>query len=102
MSTIIHFHMEISGSIMSDNQFDSNSHVVAQEIVGGIAHMSTLPEVTMQIIDIIEAWEKLRQKFIDVKHRDPLTPDVNLEILFGILTPEMETYYRKQYRQNPS
>ncbi|MBB48541.1 MAG: hypothetical protein CMJ33_08365 [Phycisphaerae bacterium] len=39
---------------MSDAHIDSNAHQTAQEIVGGIAHMSTLPEVTMQIIDIIE------------------------------------------------
>lgn len=39
---------------MCDAHLDSNAHQVAQEIVGGIAHMSTLPEVTMQIIDIIE------------------------------------------------
>lgn len=39
---------------MCDAHIDSNAHQVAQDIVGGIAHMSTLPEVTMQIIDIIE------------------------------------------------
>ncbi len=48
------FFMEITGLLMCDIDFDSNAHQVARDIVGGIDHMATLPEVTLRIIDIIE------------------------------------------------
>jgi putative nucleotidyltransferase with HDIG domain len=59
------------GFSMSDIESDSNSHLVAQEIVGGIAHMSTLPEVTMRIIDIIEDPNSSARDLHQVVSSDP-------------------------------
>ena len=43
-----------------------------------------------EVIDVIESWEKLLEKFVDVKQRDPLTADGKLEALFGIMTKDLE------------
>tara|TARA_B100001059_G_scaffold232700_1_gene271072 strand:+ start:627 stop:1520 length:894 start_codon:yes stop_codon:yes gene_type:complete len=56
---------------MCDGHIDSNARLVAQEIVGGIAHMSTLPEVTMRIIDIIEDPNSSARDLHNVVSGDP-------------------------------
>ena len=56
---------------MSDSQLDSNNHLVARKIVDGIAHMSTLPEVTMRIIDIIEDPNSSARDLHQIVSRDP-------------------------------
>ena len=54
------------------------------------------------VVDVIESWEKMLQKFIDVKRRDPLTDDTKMECLFSMLPKDVENYYRKQHRQTPT